>query len=973
LLDRRKELLESLQFENIDSRYLTIKSAQAKTCRWLLQHSDFLAWRNPSELDQHHGFLWISGKPGAGKSTLMKFAYNHAINNAVEDETIVCFFFNARGDDLEKSVMGMYRSLLFQLFTKLPDLQEVLDDSNLTLRSISSDRTLGIELLHGLLSAAILKLGRRCLAFYIDALDECNEQEVRTMKENFERLGENAVESGIQLYICFSSRHYPYIDVRYGRKLVLEDQIGHQKDLDSFVRSKLRLGTRKQLEPIMDEILERATGIFMWVVLVVDILNKEFEKGRMFAVRKRLREIPDELHQLFRDILTRDNNNMDDLLLCIQWILYSNRPLKSTEFYFALTSGLDPKPENLEWKKEDITLDDMDRFVLSSSKGLAEVTKSKARTVQFIHESVRDFLIKDNGIHDLWPELKEDFRNVSLDRLKQCCHTYLTTIEVSKSVLHEAISDKIRRRASAEMLSEKFPFLEYATHNMLQHAEAAAFGSQQDEFLQKIEKSGDIDTWVLFVDLFQKFEARIHSLNTASFLYILADNNWARLITACRRRHPSIEIEGGRYRYPLFAAMVKGHREAARALLDQDTSFSREDDSFSKENDLSSKLEYGSSFTWSKTQTPLLWAITKGHKSLAEHLLRTENCDIEQKNAYGQTPLILAVANEYADLVQLLLEQGANVEAEATSKGTALSVAVRHGNEAIVRLLLDQYARIETRVKSNKIPFLCALDADHANIIRLLLERGAGLNAIIFSHTHHSALSWSAANGYEDIVQLLLDKGADIEAKVLGRTSLSWAVGKGHLNVVKLLADKGADTEAEYQGRTSLSWAAGEGHLDIVKLLLNKGAEVEAANEPGWTPLSWAAGEGHLDIVKLLLDKGADIEAKVQGRTSLSWAAGEGHLDIVKLLLDKGAEIEAANEPGWTPLSWAAGEGHLDIVKLLLDKGAEIEAENEDGWTPLLNATVGGQLDVVKLLIDKGAKLGAEDRHYYHGLLKEGA
>ena len=137
----------------------------------------------------------------------------------------------------------------------------------------------------------------------------------------------------------------------------------------------------------------------MWVVLVVPILNEELERGRIFAVKKRLQEIPAGLSELFKDLLKRDNENIDDLLLCIQWILYAKRPLTREEFYFAVVSGLDPDPVNLaEWNPKHISTDIMTRFVLSSSKGLAEITKSRDQTIQFIHESVRDFLLKDKGL-----------------------------------------------------------------------------------------------------------------------------------------------------------------------------------------------------------------------------------------------------------------------------------------------------------------------------------------------------------------------------------------------------------------------------------------------------------------------------------------------------------------------------------------------------------------------------------------------
>ncbi|OAT03217.1 uncharacterized protein BDCG_17982 [Blastomyces dermatitidis ER-3] len=72
--------------------------------------------------DPYHGFLWIKGTPGAGKSTLMKFIVKQAMK--IQNRTVIFFFFRARGAALEKTVVGMYRSLLLQLFTKLPQLTQ---------------------------------------------------------------------------------------------------------------------------------------------------------------------------------------------------------------------------------------------------------------------------------------------------------------------------------------------------------------------------------------------------------------------------------------------------------------------------------------------------------------------------------------------------------------------------------------------------------------------------------------------------------------------------------------------------------------------------------------------------------------------------------------------------------------------------------------------------------------------------------
>ncbi|GKT79575.1 PFS domain-containing protein [Colletotrichum tofieldiae] len=235
-----------------------------------------------------------------------------------------------------------------------------------------------------------MNLGQRRLICFVDALDECDEEQVREMVTYFEDLADEATTDGVQLQICFSSRHYPHIEIQNGLKLTLEDQPGHKQDLEKYVRNCLRVGKRSDAEEIKAGILEKANGVFMWVVLVVDILNKEYGRGRISAARKKLSEIPNRLSDLFKDILRRDNENMEDLLLCIQWILYAKRPLTREEFYFAMLSGM-PSEDLAIYDPEKITSEDLDLSVISSSKGLAEITKSKNATVQFIHESTMDY------------------------------------------------------------------------------------------------------------------------------------------------------------------------------------------------------------------------------------------------------------------------------------------------------------------------------------------------------------------------------------------------------------------------------------------------------------------------------------------------------------------------------------------------------------------------------------------------------
>lgn len=174
----RQLVMESLSFDKIDARHSNIKSAYGKTCAWLLCHPDYIEWLTPAEFPQHHGLLWIHGKPGAGKSTLMKYIYTRAQENT---NTTISFFFNARGEALEKSTQGMYRSLLLQLLEKMPDLQEVLDlHSCYSVRDNDGTRW-QIDVLQRLFSAAIAKLGQRRVMCFIDALDECSESQIQEM------------------------------------------------------------------------------------------------------------------------------------------------------------------------------------------------------------------------------------------------------------------------------------------------------------------------------------------------------------------------------------------------------------------------------------------------------------------------------------------------------------------------------------------------------------------------------------------------------------------------------------------------------------------------------------------------------------------------------------------------------------------------------------------------------------------------
>jgi hypothetical protein len=728
--EQRRVLLASLRFDQIDSRQMTIKNGHAKTSKWLLKMPEYLDWLDINKLVEHHGFLWIKGKPGTGKSTLMKFAHAHA-RKTMRNRIIISFFFNARGEDLEKSTAGMYRSLLLQLLEKAPELQCVFDSLGSTTFSGSGSHQWSVETLKELFQQAIQRLGQRSLICFIDALDECEERQIRDMVSFFEQLGELAISASIRFQVCFSSGHYPHITISKGLHLILEGQEGHDQDITNYLDSELKIGHGKLAEEIRGELQSKASGIFMWVVLVVEILNKENDGGRVHVLRQKLRDIPNDLHELFRQILMRDCYNRDELLLCIQWILFAKQPLKPEQLYFAILSGVAPEVLG-SGNTDELTMDVMKKFILNSSKGLAEITKSKTPTVQFIHESVRDFLIKENGLGGLFPNLGGNFQGQSHERLKQCCLIYIGIDFSAHLDLNERLPIASSEQADLRQQATKmFPFLEYAVHLVLYHADAAESGGvDQGDFIQKFP----LTDWIKLKNLFEKHAVRRYSPK-ASLLYLLSEYNMSNLI----KIHPSnlsyLEVEDERYGLPFFAAMATRSKEAVQTFialeLQKHTTASKFCELYNQYRyDESKQALFGRDFKFSKRRTISSYMAENGDETLLAFVLDTGKVNVDIKEKDGRTPLSWAAEKGHEAVVKLLLETGeVDVDSRDNKGQTPLSQAAERGHEAVVKLLLESgKVDADSRDKDGRTPLFHAVGAYFGNqvegVVSILLATG---------------------------------------------------------------------------------------------------------------------------------------------------------------------------------------------------------------------------------------------------------
>lgn len=202
--ETKSALIEQLYFAKIDERLTNLTTAQGRTCRWFLSKPEYTSWRNPANQPDNGGFFWIRGNPGTGKSILMKFLFEDVKSKIKHDpsQIVLSFFFLARGELDEKSTPGLYRSLLHQLFQMVPDLKDSLE-------WMTADGARGIqtngwneEALKRTFRNAILKLGSRWLTIFVDALDECDDNQAKEMVFFFEELCDLAQESQVRLSGC---------------------------------------------------------------------------------------------------------------------------------------------------------------------------------------------------------------------------------------------------------------------------------------------------------------------------------------------------------------------------------------------------------------------------------------------------------------------------------------------------------------------------------------------------------------------------------------------------------------------------------------------------------------------------------------------------------------------------------------------------------------------------------------------------
>ena len=347
-------------------------------------------------------------------------------------------------------------------------------------------------------------------------------------------------------------------------------------------------------------------------------------------------------------------------------------------------------------------------------------------------------------------------------------------------------------------------------------------------------------------------------------------------------------------------------------------------------------------------QTPLHAAVSANMLKATTFLLDNK-ADIEVRDAFGLTALLKAAQRNQKEMVELLANRGADINATAVRNYDgfgALHFAAEGGDKAMVETLLGHGAKVDLRAANDVTPLMVA-----------------------------------ARKGFKTVAEALLAKGADINAKdSLGNTALAVAIRAGNKAIAEwLLANKADPNIKDRDGKTTMFIAVKSANKAIVELLVANGAEINTIASDSKSPLFTAIDNGNTSMVELLLSNNADVNWKTMDRITPLMASISGkHFEVTKTLVEHGADLNAQTSeknretPRWTALAFAVSMNDNDTVKFLVEHHADPNATfdmatagniYQQNCTPLMFAAMRKNLEAAKILVEHGADPNLKERN----------
>jgi hypothetical protein len=495
-LSTRTEIMQNLRTEDMHTRLSDIPLPYESTFEWIwtANDMDFVSW-----LQSGTEIYWISGKPGSGKSTLMKYLYRSPqtqrhLKSGDYATNLICpsFFFHNRGSKNQKSIEGLLRSLLHQIFSFEKMLLDAFLDTYRTLRLNNRD----LCSRQGLEDALALIMNqtkiRISICLFLDALDEYD-GDPDSVANFLRSMVRTRHHSATRIKVCFSSRLYNAFIDEFGEcpgfKIHERTQTDIQRVIDGrmsesqSITDTLALGdaqTQEQFEELKTQLTSRAEGVFLWLKFALDnLLRAHREGGTMADILRHLSILPDELERFYQliieDVLSEHRR---ETYVMLETVLRYEGEL-SVEILFGVLlcssiSALKDTRQELAYPGFAQSIESQFvRRIRSRCGGLLEVTtrKDNVKVVLFMHQTVREFVSQPGFRQFVVPEerdlpIENGHSFLSKYGLCRLYHTKYNGMEIHLHTpfLNHATEVELTTGRSQKQLIDEVPPLRFATH-----------------------------------------------------------------------------------------------------------------------------------------------------------------------------------------------------------------------------------------------------------------------------------------------------------------------------------------------------------------------------------------------------------------------------------------------------------------------------------------------------------------------------